>query len=186
MNWNTITLGQYQQVYVYMTDKSLTDIEIDCKILSTLTGMSEGKIDRMSMDEFRTHRKKIEFLYSEMVHVEPTTILRTQGRSFRVNYDLNKLPETAHIDIQQLQGDESQLIANLHNTMASMVIPVKRILGIWAVDKYEVSKREQYAKELQGAKFLEVYSALTFIFHAYDRWSNISKDCVEQLPITLN
>lgn len=180
MTWNDITVLHYQTIYPYIKDESLTDIERDCKILSILTGKSEAQLDRLTWEEFKKLRASIRFLHDGEIKADPVEILRTPKRNFRINYDVRKNAVGRYIEVKHFAADEKNLIPNLHYIMASMVTPLKRGVFGLTVDKYDAALHEQYANEIQGAKFNDVFYSMVFFCNLYANWMNLSKDYLVQ------
>jgi hypothetical protein len=57
-----------------------------------------------------------------------------------------------------------------------MVIPQKRVLGIWFKQKYDASKHEQYSEDMLTARFIDVYHSLVFFYQVYRNWIEVSQD----------
>lgn len=58
-----------------------------------------------------------------------------------------------------------------------MIIPQKKNwLGKWVDDKYDASKHEEYAADMQEANFIHVYHSLVFFYQVYKNWIEVSRD----------
>ncbi len=55
MNWSDLTLWQYQQLVPLITkpDPEWTELDLDVKKLTIITGMTEYQIDSLSLEELK-------------------------------------------------------------------------------------------------------------------------------------
>ena len=66
----------------------------------------------------------------------------------------------------------SDVINNLHKIGASMVMPMKKTLFGWKVDKYDAGKHEEYANDLLEASYESVYGSIVFFCQVYTQSIN--------------
>jgi hypothetical protein len=172
--WDKINVWQYQQIYlVYNSkDKYTTDIEVDTKLVSIVNDMTEAQVDSLSLVQFNKLKKSILFL-TEPVTGKPVKYIKiNNSKRYKVNYDISKMPFARYIESKVFSED---LYGNLHKLAATMVIPQKRILGIWVNEKYDASKHQEYSDDMLTAKFVDVYHSLVFFYQVYRNWIEISK-----------
>ena len=71
-----------------------------------------------------------------------------------------------------------------NTTLAKQPLCIKLVSGAtlhgviteWVDDKYDASKHEQYATDMQEANFIHVYHSLVFFYQVYKNWIEVSKD----------
>jgi hypothetical protein len=173
--WQEITLWQYQQIIPIMTkpDKDWTEIDVDYKLISILTGMTQYQIDSLPLEDLKKERAKLKFL-KEDITGKPVKYIEVNGRRYRVIYNVKDMPFARYIESKVFGKD---VVGNLHKISASMVMPQKRNwLGRWVDNVYDASKHEQYSLDMQEAKFVDVYHTLVFFYQVYRNWIEVSKD----------
>jgi len=173
--WNKINVWQYQQIYnVYNSkDKYLTEIEVDSKLVSIVNNMTDAQVDSLSLTEFRKLKRSIIFLTKPIEGKPVKYISINKNKRYKLNYDVSKMPFARYIESKVFSED---LYNNLHKLAATMVIPQKRILGIWFKQKYDASKHEQYSEDMLTARFIDVYHSLVFFYQVYRNWIEVSQD----------
>ncbi len=175
MKWNELTLWQYQQLMPILTtpNKDWTELDVDIKLLTIITGLTEYQIDSLSIEDLKELRKELAFL-DEPIEGKPVDYIKTNGKQYRINYDIKNMPAARYIESKVFS---KETLANLHKIAASMVIPQKKNwFGKWVDDKYDASKHEQYAADMQEANFVNVYHSLVFFYQVYKNWIEVSRD----------
>ncbi|RYZ47921.1 MAG: hypothetical protein EOP49_19990 [Sphingobacteriales bacterium] len=176
MAWNDITVEQYQALYPYVKDETLTDIERDCRIIGILHNMTEAQVDRLPFDRFKKLRASIQFLHKEEITSEPVNVLRTpDGKAYRVNYDVRKVPIARYAEVKFFAGNEKEIVRNLHCILASMVQPAKRRFGRYFALPYEADQHEQYAHDMLRVPFKHAWYAMVFFCNLYANWMRASQ-----------
>jgi hypothetical protein len=175
MKWNELTLWQYQQLMPTITnpDKDWTELDTEVKQLCIVTGLTEHQIDSLSLNALKELRKELAFL-SEPIDGKPVNYIITNGKRYRINYDIKNMPSARYIESKVFSKDT---LANLHKIAASMVIPQKRNwLGKWIDQDYDASKHEEYAADMQEANFVHIYHSLVFFYQVFKNWIEVSRD----------
>jgi hypothetical protein len=175
MKWNELTLWQYQQLMPIITnpDKDWTELDTEVKQLCIITGLTEHQIDSLSLNALKELRKELAFL-SEPIDGKPVNYIITNGKRYRINYDIKNMPSARYIESKVFSKDT---LANLHKIAASMVIPQKRNwLGKWIDQDYDASKHEEYAADMQEANFVHIYHSLVFFYQVFKNWIEVSRD----------
>jgi hypothetical protein len=175
MKWNELTLWQYQQLMPIMTkpEKDWTELDKEVKLLCIITGLTEYQIDSLSIEDLKELRKDLVFL-DEPIEGKPVDYITTNGKRYRINYDIKNMPSARYIESKVFSKDT---LGNLHKIAASMVIPQKKNwYGKWVDDKYDASKHEEYASDMQEANFIHVYHSLVFFYQVYRNWIEVSQD----------
>jgi hypothetical protein len=173
--WKKINVWQYQQIYnVYNSkDNYLTEIEIDSKLVSIVNNLTDTQVDSLPLKEFMELKKSVEFL-NKPIDGKPVKYIKiNKTKRYKINYDVSKMPFARYIESKVFSED---LYNNLHKLAATMVIPQKRILGIWFKQKYDASKHQEYSDDMLTAKFIDVYHSLVFFYQIYRNWIEVSQD----------
>ena len=173
--WHKINVWQYQQIYnVYNSkDKYLTEIEVNSKLVSIVNDMTEAQVDSLTITQFNKLKKSILFLTQPIAGKPVKYISINKNKRYKINYDVSKMPFARYIESKVFSED---LYNNLHKLAATMVIPQKRVLGIWFKQKYDASKHEQYSEDMLTARFIDVYHSLVFFYQVYRNWIEVSQD----------
>lgn len=173
--WKKINVWQYQQIYnVYSSsDKYLTEIEVDSKLVSIVNNLTDTQVDSLPLKEFMELKKSVEFL-NKPIEGKPVKYINiSKNKRYKINYDVSKMPFARYIESKVFSED---LYNNLHKLAATMVIPQKRILGIWFNQKYDASKHQEYSDDMLTARFIDVYHSLVFFYQIYRNWIEVSQD----------
>ena len=179
MKWNNLTLWQYQQLIPILTkpEKNWTELDKETKMLSVITGLTEYQIDSLSLQTLKELRQNLAFL-DEPIEGKPVNFIVVNGKRYRINYDIKNMPAARYIESKVFSKDT---LGNLHKIAASMVIPQKKNwFGKWVDDKYDASKHEEYAADMQESNFIHVYHSLVFFYQVYRNWIEVSRDYMIQ------
>jgi hypothetical protein len=175
MKWNNLTLWQYQQLMPIITnpEKDWTELDKEVKQLAVISGLTEYQIDSLSIETLKEMRQDLAFL-DEPIEGKPVDFIVVNGRRYRMNYDIKNMPAARYIESKVFSKDT---LGNLHKIAASMVVPQKKTwFGKWIDDKYDASKHEDYAADMQEANFIHVYHSLVFFYQVYRNWIEVSRD----------
>lgn len=168
MNWKDLTVAHYQALYPVLMSKDLTPFEREVLIVSILHNITETQIDHLHLDKYKELRAACSFIYTD-IPGRPKKHLRGKKRRYKVVYQVDKIPFARYAEIQQFKGEtEKEYIDNLHMVVASMVVPMRRRLGIWVKDKYDASAHGDYAEDLQESSFVDVFHTVVFFYHLYN------------------
>lgn len=175
MNWNKITVRQYQDILPIITNEKLTDLDKLVKVISILTGKHEDIIDSWPIDKLNEFKHLFEFDFKK----EAKKRVKVNGRYYRFNWEVNKLKAARYIEAKTFVGDG--LFQNMHKIMASCVIPQRRILGLYFDKKYNAADHDKYAADLLDAPFPFVYNACVFFCQLLMKWIDITLSYSEEL-----
>lgn len=172
--WDKINVWQYQQIYNALNtkDKDSTDLDLEVKLVGIVNNMTEMQIDSLSLTEYKELNKTITFLNEPIKGTPKKHIRISYNKRYKINYDVSKMPFARYIESKVFSED---LYGNLHKLAATMVIPQKRILGIWFNQKYDASKHQEYSNDMLDAKFVDVYHSLLFFYQVYRNWIEVSQ-----------
>ena len=175
MNWNKITVRQYQDILPIMTDETLTDLDKLVKVISILTGYNEDFIDSWPINKLNEYKHLFNFDFKK----EAKKRVKVNGRYYRFNWEVNKLKAARYIEAKTFVGEG--LFQNLHKMMASCVIPQRQVLGFYFDKKYNAADHEKYANDLLDAPFPFVYNACVFFCRLLMKWIDITLSSSEEL-----
>ena len=156
MNWNQITVRQYQDMLPIIENESFTDLDKLVKVICVLTGKSEDEVDSWPLEKVNEYKHFFEFDFKK----EARKRIKVNGRYYRLNWQIEKLPAARYIEAKTFTGDG--MFKNLHRLMASCVIPQRRIGFLYFDKKYNAADHEKYATDLLDAPFPFVYNACVF------------------------
>jgi hypothetical protein len=180
MNWNDLTVWQYQQIYPIVTkpEKEWTNLDIEGKLIAIIYNLTDNQVDSLSVNTFNELKATLGFLD---VNIEGSIVKHTEvnGKRYKFIYDVQQIKAARYIESKVFSND---LVANLHKLAASMVIPQRKTwYGKWVDVDYDASKHSEYAEDLQGAKFIDVYNSVVFFYHVFRNWIEVSKDYLVQV-----
>ena len=154
-------------------NKDWTELDKEVKLLCVITGLTEYQIDSLNIEDLKELRKDLAFL-DEPIEGKPVDYITTNGKRYRMNYDIKNMPSARYIESKVFSKDT---LGNLHKIAASMVIPQKKNwYGKWIDDKYDASRHEEYSTDMQEANFIHVYHSLVFFYQVYRNWIEVSRD----------
>ena len=171
MNWNTITLYQFQQIARIKAGAEDTVADVNSKVLAVLLNMTERQVDSMPMTWFVGKCKDLDFLDQPIPKTKPKQVIRANGNRYRFTYDVQQMHFARYIESKEFSKD---FVGNMHKAAASMVEPMHKYLPYRL--KYDATKHQDYATDLQHAKFIDVYNAVVFFYPVYKVWMENSKD----------
>lgn len=175
MNWNKITVRQYQDILPIITDEKLTNLDRLVKVISILTGKDEDVIDSWPIDKLNDYKHLFEFDFKK----EAKKRVKVNGRYYRFNWEINKLKAARYIEAKTFVN--GGLFQNLHKIMASCVIPERKILGFYFDKKYNATDHSKYADDLLDAPFPFVYNACVFFCRLLMKWIETILSSSEEL-----
>lgn len=175
MNWNKITVRQYQDIFPIITDENLTDLDKLVKVIGILTGYNEDFIDSWPIDKLNEYRHLFEFDFKK----EARKRVKVNGRYYRFNWEVNKLKAARYIEAKTFVGEG--LFQNLHRIMASCVIPQRKVGFLYFDKKYNAAHHDKYANDLLDAPFPFVYNACVFFCQLLMKWIDVTLSYSEEL-----
>ena len=173
--WDKINVWQYQQIYnvINTKDKNDTDLDTDVKLIAIVNNMTEMQIDSLPLNKYAELKETIFFLNEPINGKAVKYITISKSKRYKLNYDVSKMPFARYIESKVFTED---LYGNLHKLAATMVIPQERnMLGFWVNKPYDASKHKEYADDMLGAKFIDVYHSLVFFYQVYRNWIEVSQ-----------
>lgn len=171
MNWTTIKLYQFQQIAKIKAGADDTVADVNSKVIAVLMNMTERQVDAMPMKWFIAKSKELDFLDEPIPVVKPKQLIRVNGKRYRFTYDVQRMRFARYIESKEFSKD---FIGNMHKAAASMVEPMHKYLPIRL--KYDSTKHQDYAADLQQARFIDVYNSVVFFYPVFKNWMLTSKD----------
>lgn len=167
MNWNKITVRQYQQMLPIIQNESFTDLDKLVKVICVLTGLSEDEVDSWPLQKVNEYKHLFEFDFKK----EARKRIKVNGKYYRLNWQVEKLPAARYIEAKTYSQN---LFENLHRLMASCVMPQRRIGFIYFDKKYNAADHEKYATDMLDAPFPFVYNACVFFYNVVNEWIKVT------------
>jgi len=163
MNWNKITVRQYQQMLPIIQNESFTDLDKLVKVICVLTGLTEDEVDSWPLQKVNEYKHLFEFDFKK----EARKRIKVNGKYYRLNWQVEKLPAARYIEAKTYSQN---LFENLHRLMASCVMPQRKIGFMYFDKKYNAADHEKYATDLLDAPFPFVYNACVFFYNVVNEW----------------
>ena len=173
MTWKDVNVFQWQQIVnLFTKEKDLTELDLAVKSVAIVKNMTEHQIDSMPIGELNPLLKSIAFIHEE-IKPQPVKYIQVGKKRYKCIYDIRKMPAARYIESKYFSQDVN---GNLHRIGACMVMPMKKTLFGWKVDKYDASKHEEYAQDLLEAPITAVLGSVVFFCLVYRNWIKASKD----------
>jgi hypothetical protein len=173
MTWKDINVFQWQQIVnLFTKEQDLTELDLAVKSVQIITGLTEYQIDSLAISELNPLLKSIDFIHEE-IKPEPSKYIKVNGRRYKCIYDVRKIPAARYIESKHFATDVNN---NLHRIAACLVMPMKKTLFGWRVDKYNASKHEDYAQDMLESPITSVLGSVVFFCLVYRNWIKVSKD----------
>ena len=166
MNWNKITVEQYQQMLPIIENESFTDLDKMVKIICILTGLTEDEVDSWPLSKINDYKHLFEFDFKK----EARKRIKVNGKYYRINWQIERMPAARYIEAKTYGQN---LFQNIHRLMASCVMPQKKILFWYFDKKYNAADHEKYATDMLKAPFPFVYNACVFFCSVLEEWTKV-------------
>jgi hypothetical protein len=170
MNWHSITLFQYQRIILALQEEDITDR--NSKLIGIINNWTDYQVDSLTIEDYNKEKNKLEFLNKD-IEGKPEKYINVNGNKYKCIYDIRKLNSARYIESKVFSQD---FISNLHKLAASMVMPMKRTIFGWKVDKYDASRHEDYAQDMLEVPITSIYHSIVFFYHVYRNLMEVSKD----------
>jgi len=173
MNWKDISVFQWQQLNdLFLKSKELNELDLAIQSAAICTRMTENEIDSLPIEDLNPLLKSIQFIHEE-IKPEPQSYIKINGRKYKCIYDVRKIPAARYIETKHFSQDVN---GNLHKIAACMVMPMKKTLFGWKLDKYDASRHEDYAQDMLEAPITAILGSVVFFYQVYRNWIKSSKD----------
>lgn len=161
MNWNTLTVEQYQNIYKISKDKDINEEDKASRYLSILLDKTEKQVLDLPIPVYNKHCSELAKAFTEDIPGEPQRYIKT-NRLYRVNYEISTMRAAQYAEVKTfLQGG---VIENLHLIMASVVDPVIDLI-VWRKPvKNDSITHQARANNLLQARFIDCYHTAVFFY----------------------
>jgi len=163
MNWNDITIEQYQKLH--LLSKEVFELEIDKELqtLSIVYGVSVDELENKTSGQLAELSRKASFLSTEL----PTklTVLVKIGKRYRIMTEANKLTAQQFILLNKFTKDEDTTVANLHYIMAVISSERRRFKKDLPFDH----EFEDKAQKFKGMSIATAYPVALFFCVLYKK-----------------
>jgi hypothetical protein len=183
MNWNTITLKQYQDIYPVLLRDDLTNLDKAVRVLATLLEISEDEIDSWPLNKLNDYKKDVAFLFTDEIPTKVPKYIYANGKRYRFVHEIQKMPAARYIEAKTYSQED--LIANLHKVMASCVMPQRKTWLGWRDAKYNAADHMLYAEDMRSAKFMDVHNCVVFFYLVFAEWIRTSQDFLTKQFMTI-
>lgn len=178
MNWNSITVGQYQQVCAIVDAIIDADSEFVAatRVLTEVGGRNQSELDELSMYEFwRLYKVEFGFLDEPVPVVPPVNAVRSGRNLYNLNYDITATTKGQYDEV--MMYSKTGINSNLHLLMASITKPV----WFWWGSK----DHAQRAEHMKGIPFIVAYSCAVFFWTYYKKLLNGFQESLQPLTTTM-
>lgn len=165
-----ISIEKFQELY-NISQIEGTDIEKSTLLVQCLTGKTEEEVNAMPEKKKKNLVNNINSAFQEFnantEKSKPKSIIRLNGKWYRLNYDLAKPPMNAgkYVELATFSND---IIANMHRIMATMCTPVRlTINGFKNIDK-EVN-HSKLSDEMLQFDFTSGYQSCVFFYAVFSK-----------------
>jgi hypothetical protein len=160
MNWNTITIGEYQRILELLDGVAdeVSTSEAEEQILVEIAGYDHEELQKLPMSEFtRLFEKEFGFLSTDIPPVKPVKMVTAGHRMYRIEYDVTKITKGQYDEV--VAFSKQGVNKTLHQFMASITKPV----WWWFGHK----DHEDRSRDMKNAKFIHAYYASVFFWKVY-------------------
>ena len=164
-----MTILQFQQLY-FIGQSMDDDLDKSIKMVGVVTGLTPDRVDnKMPMKRFNRIcayiLKHFAILDKKLVTGKPVSMVRANGRTYKLHYRIDKLPITAakYVEVIEFSKDK---ITNLHKIMASIAQPVKWSWRKWEYVPYQ-RDHDNVATDMERVDFKAAYHAAVFFYTHY-------------------
>jgi len=173
MTWKDVNVFQWQQIVnLFTKENDLNELDLAVKSVGIITGMTEHQIDSLPIGKLNPLLKSIDFIHEE-IKPQPSKYIKINGRKYKCIYDVRKIPAARYIESKHFAQDVN---GNLHKIAACLVMPMKKTIFGWKVDKYDASRHEDYAQDMLEAPITAILGSVVFFYQVYRNWIKASQD----------
>lgn len=163
MKFDKITIGQFLKC------KTIADLEPDLinrniKLLAELSGKTFDEVESMPIEQLTNALK--DFNKFELLNTDAKVKMdfKVNGRRFKCIWQTQKLTAAQYIDATSFCKDEKNIVANIHNILASICVE-KNWLG--KVKKYDGANHKEVADLFYNHLKIDVAYPIMLFFCKY-------------------
>lgn len=166
MNWQSITVQQFQQLYKISISKA-DDIDKSTQAIAVLYNMTEAEVDEMDLLKYKQLcAETTQFLDVKQIPGQPEARIG----AYKIIYNPAKLKHRQYVEINHWMDNR---IENMHLIMASLVKPTK--WRYWTTDN-KAEDHERYANDILQLPVSKVYHACVFFCNLYNALIKVTAD----------
>lgn len=154
MNWNTITVEQYQTI-MQVISSDMDDLDKEINVCALATGKTPTDIEAMSMEDYTNLKRRVSFIYGK----PPEGKARQAWKGYRFIYDIGKINTGRFISVQTFMA--GGIVENLHNLAACIVKPM--------FGRYKAEHHEKYANDMKQAPLVSILSSCVFFCKLFEQ-----------------
>lgn len=174
MNWNDITVQQFQELHRINSDHTLDDMDRATRTIGILYNKSEKEVDEMEYIEFGKLSRACSFLLVNEVPGKAVKSIKVAGKKYAIPYNISELKYRQYVEVISFSNN---VIENLHNILASIVQPVR--FGFKTKNKVE--DHAKIAEVMKDASIVDVYHSCVFFCKLFiGSIEAITKGCLEK------
>ena len=161
--WNKITLGQYQSILPILEEDG-NELDKLVRMISKITCKDESEIDGWELQKLHDYKFLFELDFPKVC----PKMFKANGKWYKFVHEIQRMPAARYIESKTFMQDG--LMNNLHNIMASCVVPCEKTLWGFNVLKYNAEDHSKYAEDMKEAPFTLVYNACLFFCLVFVNW----------------
>jgi len=154
MNWNTITVEQYQTIMQVITS-DMDDLDKEINVCALAVGKTPTDIEAMSLQDYTDLKRRVSFIYGK----PPEGKAKTAWKGYRFIYDVGKINTGRFVSINTFMA--GGIVENLHNLAACIVKPV--------FGRYKAEHHEKYANDMKQAPLVAILSSCVFFCQLFEK-----------------
>jgi hypothetical protein len=157
MNWNNVTVRQYQQL-VELGKMELSDQEATTEAIAILSGMTINEVRQLLARSRIKWERRIGFIHQELKPVTKRYI-KINGRTYCNDINVRQMPSARYIETKYFGQD---IIGNMHKLAAVMVYPVRKSWFKYKPLEYDTFMFEQYSDDMLDIPVTHAMGLLVF------------------------
>lgn len=160
MNWQTITLQQFQAIHALSKRDDMDELDRVSQVICILYDKTEAQVDDMSLAEYNKLATECKVYLTDKIPGKPVKSFRVGTRRYAINYKPTTLKHRQYVEILSFS---EKPVENMHNIMASLVQPIR-----WGVKRpNEAIDHSKIADDMLNAPLLAVYHSCVFFCKLY-------------------
>lgn len=165
MNWNDLTVRQYQQLYKVLKQTDKTNLDILTEIISICEGYPIDEIDSWPFKKLIEKEQDYKFLEKLDFDKTAKKYIEANGKRYKFVHEITEIPAARYIEAKHFLKGE--FVDDIHYLMASCVKPMRKTWRGWVEQKYDAKFHSQYAADMLNAKFVDVHNCVVFFYLLY-------------------
>lgn len=161
MTWESITVGQYQELYRLSLSTNLDEFETLERTICILYNLSQNQVESLPITKFKDYANSSLFLFkSDSI---PGTIKKRIGK-YKISFDVPAMTYGQYVSVQHFA---EKPIDNMHYILACIVSPLK--FGFKLKNKTE--HHLKYAEDLRNSRMIDVYHTCVYFLQNLQKFN---------------